>query len=136
MVALDQAMAMPRGTIDFAPSAIAAMPWWRRIARRYNKITAMPRGATMVSALPDSRDRLPVWRIVCRSEHEWIVAVAGGAVEYTFDDPASAEAFVRRQADDPLMLELCIGTLYIAARLGPERSALFVDTQKRRRRAA
>ena len=47
-------------------------------------------------------------------------------MEHAFDDPASAEAFVRHQcAGSPAMVELHIGELYVAAQLDPTRPALF-----------
>jgi hypothetical protein len=73
----------------------------------------------------DGRERLKVARIVCRSPRCWAVTLPGSPCAEICENPASAEALLRRRADGPLTVELCVGTLYIATRLDPRGPRLF-----------
>jgi hypothetical protein len=102
---------------DAAPSGSL----WRRFMQRFAG------GEPPDEPVPPSRGhRLPVFRITRVWADRWLVQRPGSPMEHAFDGPAGAEAFVRHECGDrPVMVELRIGELYVAARLDPDRPSLF-----------
>jgi len=76
-------------------------------------------------AVHSGRAGLPLCRIVCLSPQRWMVVLPHSAAEHFFADPGCAEAFLRRQIDGPVMVEISIGDFYVAAQLDPGRAPLF-----------
>jgi len=65
---------------------------------------------------PDSRERLPIYRITRAWEDRWIVTRPGALIGHSFTDLAGAVSFVRHEC--PLtsaIVELYVGEFYVVA---------------------
>jgi hypothetical protein len=117
-----------RGFDSDLTAAVGAVPsdtLWRRFLQRFTGL-ARPGGEPSREPLPPRRSCLPVFRITRVWADRWLVQRPGSPMEHAFDGPAGAEAFVRHECGDrPVMVELHIGELYVAARLDPDRPSLF-----------
>ncbi len=100
---------------------------WRRFLQRFaGSVRTGGEPPREPAPLPPRKDRLPVFRITRVWANRWLVQRPGSAMEHAFDGPGSAEAFVRHECDGtPVMIELHIGELYVAAKLDPNRPSLF-----------
>jgi hypothetical protein len=109
-----------------AADASSSGSLWRRFLQRFAGV-GRTGGEPPNEPVPPARGhRLPVFRITRVWADRWLVQRPGSTMEHAFDGPASAEAFVRHECgDEPVMVELHIGELYVAARLDPDRPSLF-----------
>ena len=117
------------GTYRQAGSAPPRSPWkWllRRIGGRAPEADAASERA--IAGSPGA-----TFRLIRVRPDRWVVMRQETSIEHAFDDPASAEAFARREAGDSLAtLEIRIGEFYVATRLDPGRPPLFGDPRRPR----
>ena len=81
---------------------------------------------------PDSRERLPIYRITRAWEDRWIVTRPGALIGHSFGDLAGAVSFVRCDcALTSAVVELYVGEFYVVAFHDPkDPSSLFGERQR------
>jgi hypothetical protein len=76
---------------------------------------------------PNSRERLPIYRISRAWEDRWIVTRPGALIGHSFSDLAGAVSFVRHDCPfNSAVVELYVGEFYVVAFHDPkDPSSLF-----------
>jgi hypothetical protein len=119
-------------TLNGPAEYLGVAAFWRHLLRHFK--SSAPISVAASRATHDPAPRLPVYRITRVGENHWMVQRPGSEMQHAFDDPCSAEAFVRREsAGSPAALELRVGSFFSSVRVDPTGPTLFRGARSARR---